>query len=128
MINYGFKKTLDMPFDAAVAAAMEKLKDHGFGVLTTIDIQDKLKEKLGVDYHRYTILGACHPPSAHKALLAEPDIGLMLPCNVILYEQGAGTVLAAIKPSAAMSMIDNPSLRDTARDVEAKLQEFFDAM
>jgi uncharacterized protein (DUF302 family) len=128
MISYGFKKALDLPFDEAVAAVVEKLKEHGFGVLTTIDIQEKLKEKLGVDFRKYKILGACNPPNAHKALQAEPDIGLMLPCNVIVYEDGAASVLAAIKPSTAMSMIDNPALKDTALEVEARLKAFFDAM
>ena len=128
MITYGMKKKLDMPFEKAEEKALEKLKAHGFGVLTTIDIKEKLKEKLGVDFKKYKILGACNPPNAHKALMAEPDIGLMLPCNVILYEDEGGTVVSAVKPTVAMSMIENEALRDTALEVEAMLRGFMDDM
>jgi len=88
MINYGFTKELTMPFEKAVEAVSEALKKEGFGILTKIDIKEKFKEKLGVDFKKYVILGACNPANAHKAILAEENIGLMLPCNVIVYERG----------------------------------------
>lgn len=127
-MNYGFKKELDMPYEDAVEAVKEALGEEGFGILTTIDIKDKLKKKLGVEFEKYVILGACHPPSAHKSLLVEEDIGLMLPCNAIVYERGEGSVVAAVKPTQAMSMIDNPTLRDIAGDVEAKLEKVMEKL
>lgn len=122
MSNYGFTKELSLPFDEAIQATTEQLKKEGFGVLTRIDIHDKFKEKLGIDFKKYVILGACNPPYAHKALLAEEDIGLLLPCNVVLYEKDAKTVLSIIKPSVAMNMVENEALAGFAADIEAKLQ------
>ena len=107
---------------------IEELKKEGFGVLTEIDIQAKLKEKLGIDFKKYVILGACNPPSAHQAILAEEDIGLMLPCNVIVYEKGNKTVLSIIRPKVAMQMIANPALQSIAENVEVKLKKVFDAV
>ena len=101
MIRYGFRKELDRPYEEVVTKVTETLKKEGFGVLTQIDIRDKMKEKLGVDFPPYVILGACSPPNAYRALQAEPDIGFMLPCNAIVYEAGGKTVLAFIKPSVA---------------------------
>jgi uncharacterized protein (DUF302 family) len=110
MIRYGFRKELKMPFEEVVAKVTEALKKEGFGILTEINIKDKLKEKLGVDFNNYIILGACNPPNAYRALQAEPDIGLMLPCNVIVYEAGGKTVLAVVKPTVSMQMIDSKDL------------------
>jgi uncharacterized protein (DUF302 family) len=126
MITYGFTKELSLPVDKAIEVTTEQLKQEGFGVLTRIDLDQKFKEKLGIDFKRYVILGACNPPFAHKSLLAEENIGLFLPCNVILYEKGEKTVLAIIKPTVAMNMIANEPLRALASEVEEKLQRVFE--
>jgi uncharacterized protein (DUF302 family) len=121
MIAYGFRKQLDAPFEKVVEDVTARLKEQGFGVLTTIDVQAKFKEKLGIDFEKYVILGACNPANAHKAIQAEQDIGLLLPCNVIVYENDGGTVVSIIKPTVAMQMIDNRELKAIAEKVEAKL-------
>jgi uncharacterized protein (DUF302 family) len=128
MIRYGFKKELPLPYEEVVAKVTEALKKEGFGILTEIDVREKLKEKLGVDFNKYIILGACSPPNAYRALQAEPDIGLMLPCNVIVYEMGGKTILAVIRPTAAMQMIDNKALQKTAVEVEGLLKRIFEAV
>ena len=128
MINYGFVKELETPFDGAVAAVTEALKKEGFGVLTTIDVRAKFKEKLGIDFPNYVILGACNPPNAHKAILAEENIGLMLPCNVIVYEKAGKTLVGIIKPTVAMGMIDNDALKPLALEVEARLNKVFNLL
>lgn len=128
MIDYGFTKELDIPFDETVTKVTEALKREGFSVLTTIDIQQKFKEKLGIDFQRYLILGACNPTFAHKAIVAEENIGLMLPCNILVYEKDRKTVLGVIKPSVAMKMIPNPELVRNAQTVEAKLKSVFDSV
>jgi len=128
MTEYGFIKELDISFDEAVERVTDALKREGFAVLTTIDVRQKLKEKLGIDFRKYLILGACNPVFAHKAILAEENIGLMLPCNVLVYEKGPKTVLAVMKPSAAMQMIENPELTSIALEVEAKLKKVFDSV
>jgi uncharacterized protein (DUF302 family) len=127
-MEYGMQTKLDLTFEEALERVMEALKSEGFGVLTRIDIHEKLKEKLGVDFKKYVILGACHPPSAHRALLAEENIGLMLPCNVIVYEKDGATVVAAIRPSSAMGMIDNDELKLIAGDVERKLENVINSL
>ena len=128
MVAYGFRKQLDASFEQVVEQVTARLKDQGFGVLTTIDVRGKFKEKLGIDFRKYVILGACHPASAHQALLAEEDIGLLLPCNVIVYEKDGGTVVAIIKPTVAMQMVDNPALRELAETIEGKLQSVMDSI
>ncbi len=128
MIRYGFKKTLNRPYEEVVADVTEALKKEGFGILTEINIKEKLKEKSGVDFNKYVILGACNPPNAYRALQAEPDIGLMLPCNVIVYEYGGKTVLGVIKPTVAMQMIGNKALAQTAVEVEGLLKKVFDSV
>ncbi|UCD86153.1 MAG: DUF302 domain-containing protein [Deltaproteobacteria bacterium] len=127
-MDYGFTKEIDRPFEETVDVVTEVLKKEGFGILTTIDVKEKFKEKLGIDFKKYVILGACHPPSAHQAILAEENIGLMLPCNVIVYEKGNKTVVSIIRPMAAMQMIDNEGLKQIAEDVEKKLKNVFDTM
>jgi uncharacterized protein (DUF302 family) len=123
MTKYYFTKTLDLPFENAIARVTEELKKEGFGVLTEIDIQATLKKKLDVDFRPYRILGACNPPFAYKSLQAEPNIGLFLPCNIIVQDAGNGkTEVAAIDPLVAMSRVDNPALEPVAREVQAKLQ------
>jgi uncharacterized protein (DUF302 family) len=128
MISYGFTKESDLPFEKVREAVAEELKKEGFGVLTEIDLQEKFKEKLGVDFRRYVILGACSPPNAYKSVQAEENIGLMLPCNVIVYERGDRTVLSVVKPTVAMQMIDNAALKSVAELVEKKLKHVFDAI
>ena len=123
MTTYYFNKTLDLPFDKAVERVTDELKKEGFGVLTEIDVQTTLKKKLDVDFRPYRILGACNPPFAHQALQAEKNIGLMLPCNVIVQDAGEGkTDIAAIDPLVAMSRVDNPDLESVAKEVQSKLQ------
>lgn len=122
-MSYYFAKTLDTTFDDAVARATADLKKAGFGVLTEIDVKETLKEKLGVDFRRYRILGACNPPFAYKALQAEDKIGLLMPCNVVVQETPDGKIeVSAVDPLASMSAVDNPGLRDVAEDVRGKLK------
>ena len=128
MINYGFTKEMDIPYEKVIEQAREALKKEGFGILTEIDVREKMKEKLGVDMKKYIILGACNPQNAFKAILAEENIGLMLPCNVIVYEKGSKTVLSVIRPTAAMQMVDNAELQKVAEEVEAQLKKAFDAI
>jgi len=128
MINYGFTKELNVPFEEVIEVVTEELKKEGFGILTKIDVKEKFKEKIGIDFKKYVILGACNPPSAHRAILAEENIGLMLPCNVIIYEKGNKTVISIIKPTVAMDMINNEKLRQIAAMVETKLKNVFDSI
>lgn len=125
-MSYGHTKKVNLSFQDAVMRTKEELKKEGFGVLTTIDIKEKLKEKLNVEFENYIILGACNPPLAYKALRAEQEIGLLLPCNVIVYEREGKIFISAIKPSVAMSMIENEELKCIAGEVEAKLQRIVD--
>lgn len=128
MIHYGFTKELDIPYETVIELAREALKKEGFGILTEIDVKEKMKEKLGLDMRKYVILGACNPPNAYKAILAEENIGLMLPCNVIVYEKVSKTVLSVIRPTVAMQMIDNVDLQKIADAVEGQLKKAFDAV
>jgi len=128
MIPYGFTKELVIPYKKVIDLVREALTKEGFGVLTEIDVQEKMKEKLGIDMKKYIILGACSPPHAYQAILAEENIGLMLPCNIIIYEKGRKTVLSVIRPAVAMQMIDNAELQKIAETVEEKLKKAFDAI
>ena len=122
-MSYHFSKTLALPFDQAVARVTEALKREGFGVLTDIDVKATLKAKLGEDFRPYRILGACSPPLAYRALQLEDKIGTMLPCNVIVQEHAGGTVeVSAVDPVASMHAIENPSLAEVAKEVQAKLR------
>jgi len=119
----------DMDYDAVVARVTELLAAEGFGVLTEIDVKATLKKKLDVDFKRYVILGACNPPLAHQALSAEPDIGVLLPCNVCVSErEGGGTRVAAMNPVAAFNLIENPGVAPIAEDVRGRLQKVVDAI
>lgn len=123
-MSYTFSKTVALGFDDAVTAATAALQRHGFGVLTEIDVQSTLKKKLGVDFRPYRILGACNPEMAFQALRAEDKIGTMLPCNVVVQQQGDGLVeISAIDPVASMQAIDNPALVDVAGKVRDMLQQ-----
>lgn len=128
MINYGFVKELDTSFDSAVEIVKEHLQEAGFGILMAIDVKQKFAEKLGLDCENYVILGVCDPASAHRAICAEPNIGLMLPCNVIVYESSDKVVVAAIRPTVAMQMIDNLDLTRIARDIERRLKEAIESL
>src|SRR5688572_4145646 len=121
--RYGLRVDLPLPYDTALRRATEALKQEGFGVLTTIDVTRTLKEKLDRDFRRYTILGACNPLLADRALHAELDIGLLLPCNVIVYEREAGaSTVAAMAPLAAMALVDSPDVMAVAKAADAKLR------
>lgn len=123
MTKYYFNKIIDLPFEKAIEHVTEELKKEGFGVLTEIDVQATLKKKLDVDFRPYRILGACNPPFAHKALSAEPHIGIYLPCNVVVQDAGNGrTEVAAVDPMVAMSRVDNADLEPIAKEIQAKLQ------
>lgn len=129
-ISYGFKKTLHASVEEAEARVRAALKDEGFGVLTEIDIRSAFKEKLDVDFRPYRILGACSPPLAHRALTEEEDIGLLLPCNVVVYEGGEeGTaVVAALDPVQQLGVAGRDDLGDLANDVQARLRRVIDAL
>jgi uncharacterized protein (DUF302 family) len=121
-VNYYIAKRLALSFDDAIVAITGALQAEGFGILTEIDVQGTLKQKLGVDFRRYRILGACNPPFAHQALQAEDKIGLMLPCNVIVQEMADGSVeVAAIDPVVAMSPVNAPALGEIAGEVRERL-------
>ncbi|WP_349369901.1 DUF302 domain-containing protein [Salinarimonas sp.] len=121
---YTISTTVSMPFEEAVTAATEALKAHGFGVLTTIDVKDTLKQKIGAEFRPYRILGACNPQMAHQALQAEDKIGVMLPCNVIVQEHAPGRVeIAAVDPVASMQAVENPSLGEVAGSVREGLRQ-----
>jgi len=118
-----------MEFDKAIETVTEELQKEGFGILSVIDVKEKLKEKIGVDFRSYTILGACNPSFAHKALEAEPYIGTMLPCNVIVQEWKDGSVdVAAIDPLASMLAVNNKDLQTIAETIRAKLQKVIEQL
>jgi len=122
-MSYHFSKTVDLPFEQAVARVTGELQKEGFGVLTDIDVRQTLKKKLNVEFRNYRILGACNPPFAYQALQAEDKIGTMLPCNVIVQEHAPGRVeVSAVDPLASMQAIDNPKLEPVAREVQARLK------
>lgn len=127
-IRYGYGRTLDLPYPRAVERAREALKAEGFGVLCEIDIKEKLKEKLGVEFRNYVILGACNPPLAYQTLQRELNIGLLLPCNVVVYEDGGRSVVAAIDAVAMMSVVGNPEVEGTAAQVNEKLRRVIDSL
>ena len=118
---YGFQVKMAQPYEQAVQRTTELLKEEGFGVLTQIDVKQTLKEKLGVDFRRYLILGACNPPLAHRAFQAELQIGLLLPCNVVVYEDDGGSVVAFVDPAAALGVVCNAALKPIAEEVRARL-------
>ncbi|MFQ6610325.1 MAG: DUF302 domain-containing protein [Fidelibacterota bacterium] len=128
-MNYHFSKTVDLSFDEAIENVTEKLKKEGFGILTEIDVKATLKKKLDVDFRNYKILGACNPPYAYKALLAEEKIGTMLPCNVVVQEHEDGQVeISAVDPMASMQAVDNPSLGPIAMEIQTKLKLVIDKL
>lgn len=128
MLKYGFKKELNIPFNKAIDKVTIELKKEGFGILTKIDIKEKFKEKLDIDFKKYLILGVCNPSSAHEAIQAEENIGLMLPCNVIVYEKDNHTIVSIIRPTTVMGMINNEDLNKVGERIENKLKHVIDAL
>lgn len=122
-MSYTFSKITDQEFDEAVLKTTEELKKEGFGILTEINIKETLKNKLDVDFRKYKILGACNPPFAHRALLAEPEIGSMLPCNVVVQETDNGVMISAVDPVASMMAVKNDDLGELAAEVSSKLKK-----
>ncbi|WP_339916890.1 DUF302 domain-containing protein [Yeosuana marina] len=122
-MKYYFNKTVNGTFEEVIDAVTNRLKDEGFGILTEIDVTQTLKKKLDVNFKKYRILGACNPPFAHKALLAEDKIGTMLPCNVIVQEVEEGVIeVAAVNPMASMQAVENKELGDIAIEITAMLE------
>ena len=118
---YGFGTKTALPYEQAVQRTTELLKEEGFGVLTQIDVKQTLKEKLGVDFCRYVILGACNPPLAHRAFQAELQIGLLLPCNVVVYEDDGGSAVAFMDPAVALGVVGNDALEPIAEEARGRL-------
>ena len=127
-MEYNYKRQVNLAYEAAVQKTTAELKKEGFGIPTQIDVRAILKEKLNVDFEKYIILGACNPPFAYQAFQAERDIGLMMPCNVIVYEKEGKTFVAAIKPTLSMSMVGNEKLRGISEQVEQKLKKVVDSV
>ena len=127
--KYGFGKTVASSFDAAVEKVTQELQKEGFGVLTDIDVKATLKKKLNQDIPPYRILGACNPPLAHRALTAEPSIGLLLPCNVVVRQDDAGKVYVEfMDPNAVLELVDKPEIGQLASEVRQKLEKVFKAL
>ena len=121
--GYTYRKQLTLPYEEAVETVTAALKEEGFGVLTEIDVRQTLKKKLDVEFPRYIILGACNPPLAHKALLAEHEIGALLPCNVVVYDDEAGgSVVTAVDPGTMLGVVQNAELQPIADEVTERLQ------
>lgn len=127
-MSYHISKTVNVPFEHAVARVTEALQKEGFGVLTEIDVKATLKKKLDVDFRPYRILGACNPHFAYQALKAEDKIGTMLPCNVLIQEKGGEVEVSAVDPIASMQAIENPGLEKVAEQVQAKLRSVIESL
>ena len=128
-MNYYFNKTINGTFEEVIDRVTQALKEEGFGILTEIDIKETLKKKLDVDFKKYRILGACNPPYAHKALLAEDKIGTMLPCNVIVQEVAARVIeVAAVNPMSSMQAVDNDALKGIAQEITLKLENVIEKL
>jgi uncharacterized protein (DUF302 family) len=125
---YGYKREVDLAYNAAVQKAREELKKEGFGIITEVDVKATLKNKLNVDYGDYIILGACNPPFAHEALKIEKDVGVMMPCNVVVYVDNGRTVILAAMPTTLMSLVQNNKLKTTAERIEAKIKKAVDSI
>lgn len=125
----GIRKVVGMSYETALQKVPEELKKEGFGVLTEIDVKETLKKKIDVDFRKYKILGACNPPAAHKVLSAAPEIGLLLPCNVIVYEGDDGkTVVSAFDPMQVAEFTSQPGIKAVAEDIRARLARVIDAL
>lgn len=128
-VRYGFGKTVALGFEAAIEKVTQALAQEGFGILTEIDVQATLKKKLGHDMPPYRILGACNPPFAHRVLTAEPSIGLLLPCNVVVRQDDAGSVRVEIMdPEVVLQLVDRPAVAPIAAEVRSRLQRVLAAL
>ena len=127
-MTYGFSRTVPHSVEAAIARVTDELQKEGFGVLTTIDVKETMKKKLGIDFPKYVILGACNPPLAHRALQAEEQIGLLLPCNVIVYEKEGTTTVGVFDPMLMSVLLENESIRPIAEAVREKLERVLAAV
>jgi uncharacterized protein (DUF302 family) len=127
-MNYGFSKTLNVTYEKAIEKVTEELKKEGFGILTSIDVKDTLKKKIDVDFKKYAILGACNPVLAHKALQTEEEIGLLLPCNIVVYEKEDETAVSIFNPMTMTKIVDNDSLNSVAEEVNTKLKRVLEAV
>ena len=127
-MQYGFSKTIDLPYEQAIEKVTAELKKEGFGVLTSIDVKETLKQKINVDFKKYTILGACNPPIAHKALQEEEDLGLLLPCNVIVYEKDNKTRISIFDPMVMTWIMENDNIKPIATEVQERLQRVLKAI
>lgn len=127
-MNYGFSKKTDISYEDAVEKVTAELKKEGFGVLTSIDVKETLKKKIDVDFKKYIILGACNPMLAHRALTEEEELGLLLPCNVIVYEGKEKTTISVFDPMIMTKIIDNEALGTVAQEVQARLKRVLEAV
>jgi uncharacterized protein (DUF302 family) len=129
MSSYGIGKTVPLEYEEARAKVVEALKEQGFGVLTEIDVKRTLKEKLDAEFRKYVILGACNPPLAHRALQAEEDIGLLLPCNVIVYEAGSGqSKVSALDPGMMVGVTGSEALKGIAKEARERLEKALESL
>ena len=127
-MQYGFSKTVDMSYEQTIEKVTAELKKEGFGVLTSIDVKETLKQKINVDFKKYTILGACNPPIAHRALQEEEELGLLLPCNVIVYEKDGKTRVSIFDPMVITWIIENDNMKPIASEVQERLQRVLKAI
>ncbi|MDD5396456.1 MAG: DUF302 domain-containing protein [Candidatus Moranbacteria bacterium] len=127
-MQYGYKKQTKLAFADAVGKVRTELSKEGFGIITEINVKETFKKKLNVDFGEYIILGACHPTTAHKVLELEKDMGLLLPCNVVVYQEDKNVYISVILPTVAMGMVENANLVPIAREVEEKLKKVIDAV
>jgi len=127
-MQYGFSKTVDMSYEQVIEKVTTELKKEGFGVLTSIDVKETLKQKINVDFKKYAILGACNPPIAHKALQEEEEIGLLLPCNVIVYEKDGKTRVSIFDPMVMTWIMENDDIKPIATEVQERLQRVLKAI
>jgi len=121
-MQYGFSKTVDMPYEQTIEKVTAELKKEGFGVLTSIDVKETLKQKINVDFKKYAILGACNPPIAHRALQEEEELGLLLPCNVVVYEKDNKTRVSFFDPMVMTWIMENDNIKPIATEVQERLQ------
>ena len=127
-MQYGFSKTIDLPYEQAIEKVTAELKNEGFGVLTSIDVKETLKQKINVDFKKYAILGACNPPIAHRALQEEEELGLLLPCNVIVYEKDGKTRVSIFDPMVMTWIMENDQMKPIATQVQEKLKRVLEAI
>ncbi len=128
VIDYAFRTRLDLPYEQAVERVVAALKEEGFGVLTEIDVQATLKKKLNTDFRQYAILGACNPPLAHRALSTDLELGLLLPCNVIVYEEDGGSQVSIVDPISMLGVVENPELEPVASEARTRLRRVIETL